>query len=99
MSDSTYRGPDGVVRRKPDPKPEQAKPKPHPLEFMLGKRLVIQRGVVTYIGKLTVITSRWLILTEARIVGSTRTVDVPTAYVNADSGFIAHVHEEMEAQP
>lgn len=101
----TYRGPDGVIRRRPvtPPKAEQKAPSPasrpesHPMEIFAGKRIVIQRGPVTYTGTLKVVTRRWLILADATVAGSQRTVNVPECYVNAEPSQIAHVH--LEVQP
>lgn len=78
--------------------PEPGKPS-HPLDFVVGKRIVLQRGPITYIGKLTAITKRWLVLSDAEVIGNNRSVCVPEVWVNNDCGQIGHFHLEAGGMP
>lgn len=77
--------------------PAKTPPKPHPLEFAVGRRLVAQRGPVTYRGKLVAVTQRWLVFQDAEVIGTNRSVSVPMLWVNNDVNFISHFHEDVDA--
>lgn len=74
--DSTNRGPDGVMRRRPETAPKPPERRQHPLDIFVGKRIVLQRGPAIYAGRLEAITARWLILTDAKIIGTSRNIEV-----------------------
>lgn len=71
------------------------KPRQHPLDLFVGKRIVLQRGPVIYTGRLHAITGHFLVMRDTFIDGTRRAVMVDEVFVNADPNRVEHIHLEV----